>query len=421
MSNLLIMPKQTGDPLSFFASLRLYYESYKRGESWYSNVLFKEQIQILVPSLSQGARDDAYLVKQSELTRYFGFVFYDYSHRPSQARITNTGIEMYEAFLEHNIYRQWDIIMSAIINHTFGRNNTAIKTSDSDLDPPKLYIRANLDMQGFSGSDFKYLLYLINDQELSYADACQQLQKARRSELEIEIPVVNSNKYSDIKFDGFLRSIGFLESHDGKLFLNDYITKKYSTSIKSLSIYNQVPEFFHTLNPYVGEASENESVYVLSPEGIEEELVSSTFVPLPYSLDSDLFNNRNNREPELANSAPGSTKYKTDTRIAKTAVQKAGYHCEIDKAHTSFESKSGDTYMESHHLVPMSAQKDCSINLDRIENIISLCATCHRAIHYGSKDTRYELLKSLYGQRKAQLKEKGIVITFEDLFGKYYK
>ena len=37
----LIMPKQTGQKDAFYASLEIYYNSYKRGEDWYSNSDFK--------------------------------------------------------------------------------------------------------------------------------------------------------------------------------------------------------------------------------------------------------------------------------------------------------------------------------------------------------------------------------------------
>ena len=78
MSGKLIMPKQTGQKDAFYASLELLYNSYKNGEKWYSNDKFKVEIQRLLPYLSKGAQDGPYLVKQSELVRYFGLAEYDY-------------------------------------------------------------------------------------------------------------------------------------------------------------------------------------------------------------------------------------------------------------------------------------------------------------------------------------------------------
>ncbi|MFS0575341.1 HNH endonuclease [Sporosarcina sp. 179-K 3D1 HS] len=41
--------------------------------------------------------------------------------------------------------------------------------------------------------------------------------------------------------------------------------------------------------------------------------------------------------------------------------------------------------MEAHYLVPLSLQGDYSDDLDRVENIKSLCPNCHKAI-YHAKD-----------------------------------
>lgn len=95
MPHSLIMPKQTGRKDVFYASMELFYNAYKSGNEWVSNKEYKTQIQKLVPSLSQGAQDAAYLVKQSELTRYFGLAFRDYPER--KTKITDRGIRFYNA------------------------------------------------------------------------------------------------------------------------------------------------------------------------------------------------------------------------------------------------------------------------------------------------------------------------------------
>ena len=81
-TNTLIMPKQTARVDVFYASLKIFYDSYNQNEEWVSNKDYKELIQKLLPDLSQGAQDGAFLVKQSELTRYFGFVYRDYNGNP---------------------------------------------------------------------------------------------------------------------------------------------------------------------------------------------------------------------------------------------------------------------------------------------------------------------------------------------------
>ena len=69
----------------------------------------------------------------------------------------------------------------------------------------------------------------------------------------------------------------------------------------------------------------------------------------------------------------------------------------------------------------MAYQKDFSINIDRIENIVSICPICHSAIHLGDMSTRLELLKKLFDEREEKLKRVGLNISFGELFSKYYK
>ena len=77
--------------------------------------------------------------------------------------------------------------------------------------------------------------------------------------------------------------------------------------------------------------------------------------------------------------------------------------------------------MEGHHLIPMKAQKDFpTINIDRTENIVCICPTCHRMAHHGNRTTREKVLKLLYSERKKRLLEAGINISFQDLLNKYY-
>ena len=127
----------------------------------------------------------------------------------------------------------------------------------------------------------------------------------------------------------------------------------------------------------------------------------------------------NNREPEFSENS--STRYKTNTRLAKTVIKKHKYICEIDGSHISFFNSKGKPYMEAHHLLPMSSQKKfLPINIDREENIVCICPNCHRAIHYGSMEEKKKRLIKLYDIRVKELYQSGINITKRELL-KLYK
>jgi len=128
------------------------------------------------------------------------------------------------------------------------------------------------------------------------------------------------------------------------------------------------------------------------------------------------------REPRLIERK--SDRYYTDPRIAKTVIAKNGYKCEnailLNEEHKTFTTKKQVEYQEGHHLIPMKAQKDFKVNLDRPENIVSLCPTCHRQIHNACKKERLKILKRLFDDRIEALNKVDIEITFEDLYNKYY-
>lgn len=411
MPHSLIMPKQTGQKEVFYASLKLFYDAYSTGSEWVTNKDFKTKIQILLPALSQGAQDEAYLVKQSELTRYFGLAFRDYPGK--KTKITDRGVMFYNAYLQGDDEKQIDLIMYSIFHDSFGRNNTAIESSNSDVDAPKLFIKAMYDLGGISRKDLAYLLYVTHDKQVSYSDALIEF-KSSTEEREINIPTLVSNKYSDVKFTVLLESLGICRCEDRKYFLQEKILNKYETQIRSLSIYNKEPEIVLTLSEEIN--SDNENI-----EELEEKTQDRIITSFAYDITSDKFKKQNNRLP-VSYKTPKGVKYKTNPRISKTALQIAGYQCLVDaNNHHTFISKLGQQYMEAHHLIPMHAQKNFNINLDRIENIVSICPNCHSAIHLGSDSVRLEYLKKLYDIKIKELEKVGLKISFGDLFTKYYK
>jgi len=134
----------------------------------------------------------------------------------------------------------------------------------------------------------------------------------------------------------------------------------------------------------------------------------------------------NNRVPELTKGIT-KNKYKTNPKLAKTVIKRSNYICEyarlIGKNHNTFITKLKVPYLEAHHLIPMKAQYDFKVNLDREENIVGLCPVCHRLVHYGSLEEKEKVLSVLYSNRIDKLKEcdATIEISLPDLINKYYK
>jgi 5-methylcytosine-specific restriction protein A len=101
---------------------------------------------------------------------------------------------------------------------------------------------------------------------------------------------------------------------------------------------------------------------------------------------------------------------KRDPRLIDEAKSRDEFRCRVDSKHITFVSNHKN-YVEGHHLIPMFQQKNYSFNLDNIDNIVSLCPTCHREIHYA--DDRSSILKKLFDTNKEYILSHDI--TYLDL------
>ncbi|WP_220669624.1 HNH endonuclease [Pectobacterium parmentieri] len=110
-----------------------------------------------------------------------------------------------------------------------------------------------------------------------------------------------------------------------------------------------------------------------------------------------------------------SLQFPRSALIARQALEKANYQCEYEIFHETFISPITKLdFMEAHHLIPLSVQKDFSTSLDHIYNIFSLCPNCHRKIHFGSVKDKEEILERLYRSRE-ELFLSSWALSFEKL------
>ena len=92
----LIMPKGDGTLKAINSSVKIYYDN--RDKKWLINDIFKKLIteEMGFEFLPNGepARDHPFLIKKSEIARYFGLIEYVFRKK---GRITKTGINYYES------------------------------------------------------------------------------------------------------------------------------------------------------------------------------------------------------------------------------------------------------------------------------------------------------------------------------------
>ena len=89
----LVMPKQTGTLEALRASLKILYDN--RSKEFVSNEDFKKLI-IDELNFSENERDQAKLVKQSEMARYFGLSGFYEKNFDRKQKILPIGIKFYE-------------------------------------------------------------------------------------------------------------------------------------------------------------------------------------------------------------------------------------------------------------------------------------------------------------------------------------
>lgn len=113
---------------------------------------------------------------------------------------------------------------------------------------------------------------------------------------------------------------------------------------------------------------------------------------------------------------------KRSQKLKNHVLKRNGYTCEINPSHKTFVSnRTKKNYMETHHIVPLSAQCFYKCKLDSVANISCLCPNCHRIIHYGTWHEKKPLLKKLYNQHIEDLKKSKIeVVSFDEILI-YYK
>lgn len=106
--------------------------------------------------------------------------------------------------------------------------------------------------------------------------------------------------------------------------------------------------------------------------------------------------------------------------VAAQAIRMAEFKCEINSEHWTFTSRAKKhRYVEAHHLIPISQQLKFFHPLDVVENVVCLCATCHRMLHYGIEKERRDLLTHLFKQRKEGLVKRSLDLKVADFLSFY--
>ena len=122
--------------------------------------------------------------------------------------------------------------------------------------------------------------------------------------------------------------------------------------------------------------------------------------------------------PKPEESESRSQRQQRSAIIKLQALEAAGYKCECNCGRTLFLRKDGQhPYTEGHHLIPLRFQADFCYSLDVPANVVSLCPSCHRQLHYGIEVE--QILEYLWTARRERLAKCGICLSLLDLLLMY--
>ena len=349
-----------------------------------TNADLKKSMIKKFPSLS---KDRANQVKQEEIARYFGFIDYPFSQ--SIKKITKTGI----SFLHADWAGRKKIVQSVLLNKnfSFGKNNHAVLSSDSDVQPPIVLLRLAQELSYVSVWEFGYSLEALHYKKSAFQNVLNNINDSRNKQKRLPL---KQTKFKDAKFDIFLNELGIIQSTKSKgekiyYFDASEINSNFYRKIKKTSILFGKP-------------------YSKSKVSRKVKTSAATISVL------------NSRAPSKRLSSNSPT-WATDKKIKDQALLNASYKCEIDPNHVTFPSASGNDFMEGHHVIPMSSQGDFEkINLDRTENIACLCPNCHRSAHLSSSVYKQNVFDALFNKRKNFYTKIGIIKSNREIFLKYY-
>lgn len=231
----IVMPKNSALLEEVEAVLKIYYDA----NDWLSNDEYKRQLKNLIG-------DEQYAssyTKKAQITSYFGFTEWeDISNERSLRRITSRGKSFYEHLLSKDFDRINEDLLISLEENTFGRNNFGCPASDSDVEPPILFVRAILDLGYLTYKEFAYLLWKLEDCGGNYTDTKNEI-ISMRQESSFTLPDAAS-KYTDAKPIMVLVRWGFLSedesnSNGGKhIIINPKVLSKHRQRMLNLKIYN---------------------------------------------------------------------------------------------------------------------------------------------------------------------------------------
>lgn len=229
----IVIPKHSADVNEMNAVLKIHYDA----NDWVKSRDYVAKLKTIIdPTLYPSSYP-----KKAQVPTYFGFIECKMTSGKNitERRITESGKRMYEAILSDDIVVRQDLLMDAIEEIVFGKNNCGSPSSESDIDAPDLVIRCIMDTGYCTSHEYAYLIWNLHDNGKKYYQSLPDILKARSSG-GIILPEEAKN-YSDWKPILALIRWGFLIKADDerqKVLIHPDVYQRYSDRLRNLKTYN---------------------------------------------------------------------------------------------------------------------------------------------------------------------------------------
>lgn len=233
----IVMPKQSADKTEMEAVLSVY----KKHNDWLENsVLINDLKEIIGDNLENQA-----YTKKVQIPAYFGLIEWeDPSSKTSRKKITERGLRFYDALVSKNQDDINEEIIKFLEQLSFGRNVHGC-SSNSDIEPPKVFIKASLFLSFLTRKEFGYILWQMDEFNTSLLKLMSLVKSNRLSDIYSypETP----NKYNDAKPITVLYNWGLLQdngtiSGQQKIKLNDSLSIHDQKRLLRLDVKNNLAE-----------------------------------------------------------------------------------------------------------------------------------------------------------------------------------
>lgn len=233
----IVIPKNSASLDEVMGAMQIYYDA----GDWLSNADFIQTYKNRIGIIGDDTDSSAY-TKKTEIGTYYGYLEWeDINKTQSPRRITPRG----RAFVDH--YNAGDMaalhedIMKSLEEVSFGRNNYACRSCDSDIEPPALFLRAVMDLGHLTNTEFAYLVYKMEYEGQHYTETVQEIKEIREGGADITLPN-EAKKFSDPKPILILERWGVLASqqngHSKETSISATFLGKYKDRLRNLKIYN---------------------------------------------------------------------------------------------------------------------------------------------------------------------------------------